>query len=144
MTAISKEEKLGVKEEKKSPKRVVYLDRDLKYYRWSVVSIEGRLPELHLYDKERNVLFVLNKVYAMSLHKFIPNYLDKMRIEQVRKLKKNYRKRIKKQKELKKKARQRKDKAKEKKQELKKKVKNLKKEVKAQQNMFAKGRKVKE
>lgn len=72
--------------EKKSDK-TIYLSRDLKFYKWSVVGEKNKIPDLVLYDKRRHVIFQINKVYVMSLHKFIPNYLDKIRIIQVKRLK---------------------------------------------------------
>ena|SRR3989304_8207061 len=45
-------------------------------YRW-----EMRGNKLAVIDTKRNIEIVLTKVGAMSLIKFLPNYFDKMRIE---------------------------------------------------------------
>ena len=50
-------------------------------YRW-----EMRGKKIAVIDTKKNVEVVLTKVGAMSLIKFLPNYLDKMRIEEVKEL----------------------------------------------------------
>lgn len=54
------------------------IKRELKAsgYRW-----EMRGNKLAIMDTKNNVEIVLTKVGAMSLDKFLPNYFDKMRIE---------------------------------------------------------------
>jgi hypothetical protein len=66
-------------------------------YRW-----EHRGKELHLVVKTRHIArhddendtiaIKLNKIAAMSLSKFLPNYLDKMRIEESKDLRLKIRK----------------------------------------------------
>ncbi len=59
----------------------VLIKRELRGsgYRW-----EMRGKKLIVIDTKTQTRIVLTKVGAMSLVKFIPNYLDKMRIEETR------------------------------------------------------------
>lgn len=76
------------KMEEETTSKKTYLSRNLKFYKWSVTGEPGKLPDLVLYNKKSGVVFPIPKVYAMSLHKFIPNYLDKIRILQTKRLRK--------------------------------------------------------
>ena len=83
-------------------KRMTYLTRSLKYYKWASIGEEGKIPDLVLYNKKTGEVFPIPKVYVMSLHKFIPNYLDNIRITQgkrlrikIKEIKENFRTKIK-------------------------------------------------
>jgi hypothetical protein len=83
----------------------VYVKRNLKYYSWSIESEGNNLPYLVIHDKRNDITIKIDKVYTMSLHKFIPNYLDKLRILQgkslrtkMSKMKKKYKESMAKQK----------------------------------------------
>ena len=85
-----------------STKRITYLTRSLKYYKWASIGEEGKIPDLVLYNKKTGEVFPIPKVYVMSLHKFIPNYLDNIRITQgkrlrikIKEIKENFRTKIK-------------------------------------------------
>ena len=67
-------------------KRITYLTRSLKNYKWASIGEEGKIPDLVLYNKKTGEVFPIPKVYVMSLHKFIPNYLDNIRITQGKRL----------------------------------------------------------
>jgi hypothetical protein len=60
------------------PKQKAIIKRELKGsgYRW-----EMRGNRFVVIDTKKSIEIVLTKVGAMSLMKFLPNYLDKMRIE---------------------------------------------------------------
>ena len=75
----------------------VILSRKLMDYRW-----ELRDHQVALIDKKNDKEIVLDKVRLMSFMKFAPNCLDKMRIEDCKKLRKqikNIREKSKKKKE---------------------------------------------
>jgi len=50
-------------------------------YRW-----EMRGNRFVVIDTKKDIEIILTKVGAMSLSKFLPNYFDKMRIEQIKEL----------------------------------------------------------
>jgi len=56
-------------------------------YRW-----EMRGKKLYLIYTKKDITIPLTKVAAMSLAKFLPNYFDKMRIEESRQLRAQIRK----------------------------------------------------